>query len=111
MSTQENPVPSHVAQFFIELSQNIDKQEQFRQHPIPFLEEYGFRSEEIDALLSRDPQTVRSIFHLDGGGSGLGFDEGQIREIVRDEIEKSKRPAKKKKKPAPKKKDKGPAKK
>jgi hypothetical protein len=104
MSTQQNEIPSSLAQLLIELSQDVDKKEQFRKSPSSFLENGNFNAKEIEALLSRDPHSVRSAFGLSLGQAGLDEHENFIREIVRDEIKKAGIRPPKKKKPAPKKK-------
>ena len=105
MSTHENGVPSSLAHLLIELSQDVEKREEFRRDPVAFLANHTFDSNEIEALLSRDPHQLRRAFAIDQSDPALDEFEPFIREIVRDEIKKSK-----KKKP-PKKKDKGPKKK
>ena len=102
MSTQENSVPLSLAHLLIELSQDIEKREQFRQNPSPFLANNAFSPKEIKALLSRDSQAIKQAFGLNLANAGLDAHEDFIRDIVRDEIKKSK-----KKKPSKKKKDKG----
>ncbi|HEY2383408.1 MAG TPA: hypothetical protein VGK48_19710 [Terriglobia bacterium] len=108
MSTQENPVPLNLAHLLVELSQNIEKREQFRRNPSPFLANNEFNPKEIEALLSRDSQAVRQAFGLSLGHAGLDAHEDFIREIVRDEIKKAKKkkPSKKKDKAEKKKKKK-----
>lgn len=105
MSTQENSV-SNLAHLLIEVSQDIEKREQFRRNPSSFLGKNVFNPKEIDALLSRDSQAIRQAFGLSLGSAGLEANEDFIREIVRDEIKKSKKkkPPKKKEKDKKKKK-------
>ena len=83
MSTHENVSPSSLAHLFIELSQDTGKREQFKNDPSLFLGDGGFRPEQIEALLSRDPEAIRLAF---------GFDPSD------PPLEAIRRPAKKKKK-------------
>jgi hypothetical protein len=64
MSTYENVLPSTLAHLFIELSQDTGKREQFNNDPSLFLGDGGFRPEQIEALLSRDPEMIRLVFGI-----------------------------------------------
>ena len=64
MSIHENALPSSLAHLLIELSQNTEKREQFKNDPSLFLGDSGFRPEQIDALLSRDPEMIRLAFGI-----------------------------------------------
>ena len=98
MSTHENALPSSLAHLLIELSQNTEKREQFKNDPFLFLEDSGFRPEQIDALLSRDPEMIRLAFGIDAAQPPLG--------VIRTPAEEKKKVPKKKvpKKKVPKKK-------
>ena len=98
MSTHENALPSSLAHLLIELSQNTEKREQFKNDPFLFLEDSGFRPEQIDALLSRDPEMIRLAFGIDAAQPPLG--------VIRPPAEEKKKVPKKKvpKKKVPKKK-------
>jgi hypothetical protein len=64
MSTHENALPSSLAHLLIELSQDTEKREQFKNDPSLFLGDGGFRPEQIEALLSRDPEMIRLAFGM-----------------------------------------------
>jgi hypothetical protein len=65
MSTHENALPSSLAQLLIELSQDTEKREQFKNDPSLFLGDGGFRPEQIEALLSRDSEMIRLAFGIE----------------------------------------------
>jgi hypothetical protein len=64
MSTHENAVPSSLAHLLIELSQDTDKREKFKNDPSLFLGDGDFRPEQIEALLSHDPEMIRLAFGI-----------------------------------------------
>ena len=64
MSTHENALPSSLAHLLIELSQDSEKREQFKNDPSLFLGDGNFRPEQIEALLSRDPEIIRLAFGI-----------------------------------------------
>jgi hypothetical protein len=97
MSTHENALPSSLAHLLIELSQDSEKREQFKNDPSLFLGNGDFRPEQIEALLSRDPDMIRLAFGLRAANPLL--------EEIRPPAEKKKVPKKKvPKKKVPKKK-------
>jgi hypothetical protein len=102
MSTHENALPSSLAHLLIELSQNTEKREQFKNDPSLFLGDSGFRPEQIDALLSRDPEMIRLAFGIEAANPPLGL----IRTPDEEEkkVPKKKVPKKKVPKKVPKKK-------
>jgi hypothetical protein len=98
MSTHENALPSSLAHLLIELSQDIEKREQFKNNPSLFLGDGDFRPEQIEALLSRDPEMIRLAFSI--------MDTDPPLAAIRPPAEKKKKVPKKKvpKKKVPKKK-------
>jgi len=64
MSTHENALPSSLAHLLIELSQDTEKRDQFKNDPSLFLVDVNFRPEQIEALLSRDPEMIRLAFGI-----------------------------------------------
>ena len=64
MSTHENASPSSLAHLLIELSQDTEKREQFKNDPSVFVGNAGFRPEQIEALLSRDPEMIKHAFGI-----------------------------------------------
>jgi hypothetical protein len=98
MSTHENALPSSLAHLLIELSQDSEKREQFKNDPSVFLGSGDFRPEQIEALLSRDPDAIRLAFGIKAANPLL--------EEIRPPAEKKKKVPKKKvpKKKVPKKK-------
>jgi hypothetical protein len=98
MSTHENALPSSLAHLLIELSQDTEKREQFKNNPSLFLGGGAFRPEQIEALLSRDPEMIRLAFGIEAATPLL--------EEIRPPAKKKKKVPKKKvpKKKVPKKK-------
>jgi len=64
MSTHENALPSSLAHLLIELSQDTEKRDQFKNDPSLFLVDVNFRPEQIEALLSRDPEMIKFAFGI-----------------------------------------------
>jgi hypothetical protein len=70
-----------------ELSQDTDKREQSKNDPSLFVGNGGFTSEQIDAVLSRDPEMIRLAFDVKAASALL--------EAIRPPAEKKKVPKKK----------------
>ena len=100
MSTQENAVPFSLAHLLIELSQDVEKREEFQRDPSSFLANRSLKPTELDALLSRDPHLIRSAFGLYANGipglDGILPSKPKKKPAKKKKVPK-KKPAKKKK--------------
>ena len=92
MSTHENALPSSLAHLLIELSQDTEKREQFKNNPSLFLGDGAFRPEQIEALLSRDPEMIRFAFGIEAATPLL---EGLRTPAKKKKVPKKKVPKKK----------------
>jgi hypothetical protein len=60
---------AQVTDFLIELSENQERLNQFEADPIGTVTSAGFTKEEIDVLISRDPDVLRRYLAADGDSS------------------------------------------